>query len=608
MISKCRDIIACPIFFKQKCFNKTFRNDKHHFYTGISLKQQTIILALHTHKGQHVIFSDVDIIVKDPNLIDYLENYKSNDMTFLMETSYTHYNPGFSFIKSTDETIQCFINIVNRIDTADTDDMSALNYELNTVKSFNGKVGVFSVPEVININTKCEDYSNNKIIQYISENSNLEMKVMSDKLISLALFSDVINNNPDLLIECGKLSTAKCKYCDSNNGCIYWLWKDDNNNLELISGINIKLFNNGKSSRNIKTNKVCEYFDRTQILFAHKYQSESEIKLFNNVRFRSQPTTNGQLITNIGLVNNLILSTSNKYFSWYLNQKMPDDLVDSTKDTYFNLLYNNKNDIIIDEPVFLFMDYETTTSSSHAYDVQFFLLYKYCLSDIKCKLLVVKSENKYYNRLLKLIKDNYNIEYLYIDPNINYSFSTFYSIESYYNIFFDNVKVFINETLIKKIIDKYSSENIPYYDNLYKIKYINLDTVNTFNTGLKLTDEFSNYCISNNIVNLDLIDDYEYRIYLLNMSKKVIISWGSNFIINIVYYIADLSNKKILIACNKNDHPEDFIKCINTNTYKLCMPTKNTKGYIGGLYNNFIINGQMETGLESDSDILNVLF
>ena len=609
MISKCHGITVCPINIKESAFNKTFRDNKPHFYTGISIKEKIIYAALQDHKDDYIIFSDVDIIVNDSDLINYLENYKCNDMTFLMESEDPLlYNPGFSLIKSTDETIKFFGNVVKNIDENDIDDMSAINYELNTRKSFNGKVGVFSLPDVINTDKVCDTYTENKII-HCAYNDTVEIKVMCHKLLTFGLFTDVISNNDDILVQCEQLNMEKCINCDGNNNCMYWFWNDDNNNTQLLCPVNSIIFDHGISSiylKSLKIDKVCKYFDKTQILFTHKYQHDSEIKTFNNVRFRSQPVNN-QLITNIGLVNNLILNTTNKSFSWYSNKKMGDELVDSTKDTYFNLIYNKEIDIVIDEPVFLFMDYESTTSTSHAYDLQFFLLYKYCNSDIKCKLLVVKSENKYYNKLLKLIKDNYDIEYLYIDTNVNYRFSTFYSIQSHYNIFFDYVKTFINETLIKKIMLKYSSQNAPYYDNLCKIKYQNPDLFNMNNSNFKSTEEFANYCSSNNILNLDLVDDDEYRIYLLNMSKKVTISWGSNLIINIAYYMLDLSNKEIIIACNKGDHCEDYIKCIDTNTYKLCMPRWHTKGYMDGVYNNLIIKGHLLTGLESDSKLLDVL-
>ena len=594
MISKCRDIMPCPIFIKQSAFNKTFRNDKPHFYTGISLKQQVILAALQVHKGEHIIFSDVDIILKDINLVDYLENYKCNDMTFLMEyDDKTLYNPGFSFIKSTEQTMEYFINVITYIETNDTDDMSAINYELNIRKSFNGIVGVFSVPEVININRKCENHSKNKIIQYICDNNNVEMKVMSDKLLSLALFSDVISNNTDLLIDCNKIYNGKCIYCNDTNGCIFWLWKNDDNSVQTMTGINKLLFDNTKKSRlisNLSGDKICKYFDKTQIMNTHDYQSDPGIKVFNNVRFRSQ-NVNEEWITNIGLYNNLIISTTNKSFTWDIIE-LKDALFDSTKDTYFNLLFNNKDDIVINEPVFLFMDYESL-NGKHSFDIQFYLLFNYIASNINCKLLVVKSENIQYNQLLKLIKDNYKIEYLYIDPNINYCFSRFYCVQSYYDIFFDTIKSFINETLIKKIILKYNN-NLPQYDNVYTLAY---------GSELSASEEFNNYCTSNNILNLDTITDNEYAIYLLNMSKKIIVSWGDKFIINILYYIEDLSNKEVILVPYKSDRTHHYITC-NDNIIKLSMPSWRTRGYMGGIYNNFTFKGKLINGVEKDSDIL----
>ena len=89
------------------------------------------------------------------------------------------------------------------------------------------------------------------------------------------------------------------------------------------------------------------------------------------------------------------------------------------------------------------------------------------------------------------------------------------------------------------------------------------------------------------------------------MSNKIIVSWD-NFYINIIYYIANLSGKEVIVICHKNDNYEDFIKCDNT-TIKTSMPFWNTRGYMDGIYNTLTFNGKLITGIETDSDILKAL-
>jgi hypothetical protein len=71
------------------------------------------------------------------------------------------------------------------------------------------------------------------------------------------------------------------------------------------------------------------------------------------------------------------------------------------------------------------------------------------------KLLVVESNNQYYNSLLEMIKKYFNVEFYYIQEYKTYLFKTFFCCRTYQNILFDyviNNSFFDNET--KKIYSK----------------------------------------------------------------------------------------------------------------------------------------------------------
>lgn len=188
MLKDISGIVVHPVFFEQSCFSKMYTNADH-FFSGISVKQLVLVDALKKHKGEYVILSDADIVVKGAGLADYLEKYKCNDMTFMRELHDSDdFNAGFSMIKSSDETIAFYENIIKRIHAEDGLDQTIIREELVNYK---GVVGGFSSLEISNVNEMSVDKLQNfKVIQLVCGNQS-ELGVMCEKVSALKYFTSI---------------------------------------------------------------------------------------------------------------------------------------------------------------------------------------------------------------------------------------------------------------------------------------------------------------------------------------------------------------------------------------------------------------------------------
>lgn len=306
---------------------------------------------------------------------------------------------------------------------------------------------------------------------------------------------------------------------------------------------------------------ILNYISNDEIIYVDNYDNlDIKINLFNNIKFRTYNSNYLNFQTQIGInTDNKIISSTNKQLS-YLIQKwhhfLGDDYAIQLKNNFETLKNTNLDDFtIIEEQVFQFFDYESVSSTGHSFDLMFYLLYYYNNLNLGCKLLVVESNNKYYNSLLNLIKTYYNIEFLYIKEHTSYLFKKFMCIKTYQNVLFNHVKTFINDTLITNIINKYDKENIKYFDNVIKIKYNNNNTnlTNRFNQTFNKTDKLDLFIEKNKYFDLNNIDyNEELKIYYLNKSKNIIIDWGSSYYININYYLLNTNNKFINIIFHTN--------------------------------------------------------
>ena len=339
--------------------------------------------------------------------------------------------------------------------------------------------------------------------------------------------------------------------------------------------------------------EIYNYIPENNILVVDTYSNKDDvIYSFQDVSFRIECSTLYNFHSPIATVNNKIINISNKQFSFLLYKYVHfvgHDLAIQTKYTYDNL---QKGDCTyIDESVFQFVDYDSISGTAHAYDLMFFLLYLYKKNNMACKLLVMKTENQYYNKLLNIISKYYDIEFLYIDINKNYIFKQYYCARTYQNIFFNEVKEFINNTLISKIMEKYNS--FPLFSTVHKLKVFNIHNINRCIDSFVITDEYKEYLQKNNICDLNTIEDEEYKIYLLNKASNIVIGCTSVYYINICYYIQDYTTKYITVVCHPNNS-ESWMFHTNDKIYQH-MPHYYCANYMDQVYNNTSFNGKIIT-------------
>ena len=153
---------------------------------------------------------------------------------------------------------------------------------------------------------------------------------------------------------------------------------------------------------------IFNYINNDDIIFVDNYDDITvKLNIFENIKFRSHNSKYLNFQTQLGInEDNKIINTTNKQLS-YLLQKythyLGDEYAIELQKNYQILKNSDINKItIIDEPIFQFFDYESVSSTGHSYDLMFYLLYYYFNFNLKCKLLVLTSTNKYYNSLLEI--------------------------------------------------------------------------------------------------------------------------------------------------------------------------------------------------------------
>jgi hypothetical protein len=177
-----------PIFLPQSYFQK--KVEGHHF-TGNSTKFRITLSALDKHPGEYIIMSDTDLIVFNEmgGFDTYLDSYKSNDMTFMLDNYGSDvYNIGFCLIKSTPKTIEFVKHIIHRIDTENGHDQCIVNEEL---KKYSGPYGYFSTPDVVQSNmVSLVDNYPHRIIQCLTSVEDPD-DLMVEKLRTIAMYFDI---------------------------------------------------------------------------------------------------------------------------------------------------------------------------------------------------------------------------------------------------------------------------------------------------------------------------------------------------------------------------------------------------------------------------------
>jgi hypothetical protein len=356
--------------------------------------------------------------------------------------------------------------------------------------------------------------------------------------------------------------------------------------------------------------EIFNYINYTDINHVDDYNTPQKIHIFQDVKFRTHVTSYLNFQTPIGINDNKIINITNKQLS-FLVQKyihfLGDEYANELKNTH-NELKNNNIDFVIEEEVFQFFDYESVNGTGHSYDLMFYLLYCYKINNLKVKLLVVESDNMYYNGTLNLIKNNFNIEYIFIKPNKTYLFKNFMCTRTYQNVFFNEVKEFINEYLINPIIKKYENINEKYYDKIIKLKYKDINVLNRLNSFFEKTENSISFFTKNNIYDLNNVDNNEeLKIYLINKAKHIIITCTSAYYININYYLHDTKNVFITLISHKHEmHALDLFVKYN-NVIKQQMFSHLCSNIMDQVYNNLSFNGEIIGNLENTEDLISKL-
>jgi hypothetical protein len=349
---------------------------------------------------------------------------------------------------------------------------------------------------------------------------------------------------------------------------------------------------------------IFDYIKSDDIIFLDRYEVRDIFHSLEGVKFRVNILSQDQdpywATVPLGVYNDKAINITNHSLS-FLIEKFHHFI----SDDYARVLQNNfetlKKDtefIIVDEPVFQFFGYALL--SGHMYDDLFYLLYIYKKFNIQAKLLAIKTDNWQYNILLELIKKYFDVEYFYINFNINYIFKQFYVSHMFQNVFFNEVKDFINLNLIDKVL--YNFKDIKSYDTILKIKTLSNNKVYSTDNIYTISDTFTKFMEDNMIFNLNSVNDEEYKIYLLNNAKNIIITFGSIYYIYINYYCKEIINKNIIIISNTPSAEYHLRKLNNELLYQTIDIYDG--GYKDQIYNNTILNGKVLYPIHNLDEVL----
>ena len=180
-----------PLCMPQQIFDRKVDDVNQHFLTGIGIKIYCLLKSLQAHPDQHILFSDVDLIVPDKALATKLKAYEKNDITAMREKKgVDEYNIGFMMIKNTPAVKQFFETVLQRIQKEKKLDQDIFNEE---IKTFVGTQGFFDDKEFIQSNMIRKDIwdtGNYSIIQCLSSEQT-EKEILLGKLATIIYFYNI---------------------------------------------------------------------------------------------------------------------------------------------------------------------------------------------------------------------------------------------------------------------------------------------------------------------------------------------------------------------------------------------------------------------------------
>jgi hypothetical protein len=355
---------------------------------------------------------------------------------------------------------------------------------------------------------------------------------------------------------------------------------------------------------------VYQFIPIQKVNFVDDYSQPEKSKTFTNIYFRTTVARRLKWQTNLAVEREggQIINTSNKMFSFFsivhFNPQFQDYHEDLAENYSAILNEPSENVIVVDEPVYQFFDLESVCGSGHSYDVTFHLLYRFFTDGHKCSLLIPESDNIYFQRMIKLIEDEFNVTFYIIKPGNTYLFKEFTCVRQYQNVYFPEVKTFINKRLIEPIVKRFDLLNTQNSDTVAKIKFIKNSSIFWPKEVFERTKQYNDLCASGKLLNLDEEFTEQEKIYYLNKASTIIVSWGSTFYINIHYYVADVREKFISVLFHKEIMEERSYIQTKSPGVVLHSLHSNSGNITGHIYDSFLFNGEVIDNLENIDDYL----
>ena len=187
-VSDCSGFAMKPCFFPQSAFSGLYKEGGH-FMSGNCIKFVVIVEELRRHPGEHILITDVDLIVTNPaDLRTYLEPYKQYDITYMAESPGSKdSNIGFAMIQSTPATIAFYTQILE--DLQGNSELHDQAHVIAQLSSFPGSTARFEGSVIMNSN-----YYNIGdpfyVMQCLCSNESYE-KNLWEKLLTLARVFDL---------------------------------------------------------------------------------------------------------------------------------------------------------------------------------------------------------------------------------------------------------------------------------------------------------------------------------------------------------------------------------------------------------------------------------
>lgn len=343
-----------------------------------------------------------------------------------------------------------------------------------------------------------------------------------------------------------------------------------------------------------KNSPIFDNIDINKINFVDDYFGEKKIHYFTNVKFRitssySEPFKWRYSPVSIG-EDNKIINISNKTLSYFTILNYTS--FDSTNiNESYDILTNSQDFEIVEEEVFQFFDC-FPFAPVHNLDDTYNLLFSYKKNNLRGKLLVLESDNFFYNQCLSSLKKYFDLEYFYIKPSHNYFFKNYTCVRQYHWIQIDALE-FIQKNYISKICEDYSG--IQFYESLSIIKYEDQKNCSTLDI-FEASEKFNNFQKEKNIFDLNsIVDNFEYKIYLINKSKFILSSFLSPFNVNIYKHCLETDKKFFFIFSDGKRNYDDVIN----NHFRIIKSNVkyNEYDFYGTLYNGIVEDGV--TNLES---------